>query len=91
MLPIPLSTVNGMPELLLPKDVMDLCTLSCLVSLMTNVCHGCPGLEMLPCPWNTMKSNTYTSYTNTSHLKKTGELTFRWGIKIWGMGKVSGC
>lgn len=48
MLPIPLSTVNGMPELLLPKDVMDLCTLSCLVSLMTNVLHGCPGLEMLP-------------------------------------------
>lgn len=24
------------------------CTLSCLVSLMTNVLHGCPGLEMLP-------------------------------------------
>ena len=45
MLPIPLSTINGIPELLLPKDVMDSCTLSCLVSIMTNALHGCPGLE----------------------------------------------
>ena len=46
MLPIPLTTISGIPELLLPKDVMDSYTLSCLVSLMTNALHGFPGLEM---------------------------------------------
>lgn len=48
MLPIPLSSINSMSELLLPKEVMDFCILSCLVSLMTNVLYGCPGLEMQP-------------------------------------------
>lgn len=46
MLPIPLSSINGMSELLLPKEVMDFCIL-CLVSLMTML-YGCPGLEMQP-------------------------------------------